>query len=254
MRRQRKILQYTASAESNIRYDKRCATGWIILLLLTVPAGCQFYGPAAPKANYYYLNPSKDLSAIGRVAIIEPDNDSSYPQISGDVTRALFQALQKKQLFGLTVIRQSNPAWRSVRLGDAFDSQTPKNALGIPTAFTLEQLVAMRKKLNCDAALLGTITGYQPYPHMALGLRLKLVDLADGQLLWALEQVWDGADNTTELRIEEFYRSRGRSDSEALERQLAVVSPLKFVKFVSYEVAETLQSERKCPKISFFVQ
>jgi len=201
----------------------------LLLLLPVLISGCSIYRIPVSAADYYYLNPDKDLSAIGRVAIVELDNGSGYPPISIDVTEALFQALQKKQVFGLSIVRQSDPLWRSLQ----FD---------IDSAYTLEQLFAIRKtlKLKCDAVLIGTITGYQPYPHMAMGLRLKLVDLRDGQLLWALEQVWDTADRTTEYRIRHYYRGQMRSGAAPLNEQLISVSSLKFFKFVAYEVAETL--------------
>ena len=157
----------------------------IFLLLPVLLSSC-----AAPKptANYYYLNPNRDLSAIGRTALVEFANDSAYPQISGDISQALFKALQKKQVFGLTFIRQNDLAWRKLQLD-------------MSSAYTLEQLSAMRKTLNCDAVLIGTVTEYEPYPHLTIGLRLKLMDLADGQLLWALEQIWDATDKTTQDRV-----------------------------------------------------
>jgi len=207
-------------------------TRTILLLFLLLPvliSGCSIYRVPVLAPDYYYLNPDKDLSAIGRVAIIELDNDSSYPKISIDVTEALFQALQKKQVFGLNIVRQSDPLWRSLQ----FD---------IGSTYNLEQLFAIHKTLEskCDAVLIGTITGYRPYPHMALGLRLKLVDLRDGQLLWALEQIWDCADKATEYRIKNYFMSQMRSVSAPLNEELITVSSLRFIKFVAYEVAETL--------------
>jgi len=197
-----------------------------------------------PVADYYYLNHYKDLSIVGRVAIVELDNDSSYPQISPDVTEALFQALQKKQVFGLTVVRQSDPAWRGLQFNLDPASRTQSGALEAPSTYTLDQLLAIHKTLRCDAVLVGTITKYHPYPHMAIGLRLKLVDLKDAQLLWALEQVWDSADKTTEYGIRNYFNSQVRLGIAPLREQLMVVSSIEFVKFVAYEVAETLQPER----------
>ena len=206
------------------------------LLLLLLPfllLGCQLYTTDVPAADYYYLNPTKDLSAIGRVAIVELDNDSSYPAIRTDVTEALFQALQKKQVFGLTLVRQSDPAWRSLQLD-------------MNSTYTLDQLFAIRKALKCDAVLTGTITEYNPYyPHMAIGLRLKLMDLRDGQLVWALEQIWDSADKTTEYRIKDYSHSQMRSGFAPFHEELVVVSSLKFIKFVTYEVAETLRTKKR---------
>ena len=220
-------------------YDSRLT----ILLLLPVllsGSGCQYYTVAAPMAEYYYLNPNKDLSTVGRTALVELENNSSYPQISADVTESLFQALQKKQLFGLAVVHRSDPAWRSLQLGLNSVSQSQSTAAAGSSAYTLDQLVAIHKTLKCDAILLGTITQFSPYPHMAIGLRLKLKDLRDGQLLWAFEQIWDTADKTTELRIKSYFQYQIRSGFEPLREQLVAVSPIEFIKFVTYEVAETL--------------
>lgn len=211
-----------------------------MLLLPALPLGCQLYRTDIPAANYYYLNPDKDLSAIGRVAIVELDNNSSYPAIRADVTETLFQALQKKQLFGLTLVRQSDPAWRSLQLD-------------MNPTYTLDQLLATHKTLKCDAILTGTITEYHPYPHLAIGLRLKLVDLTDGQLVWALEQIWDTADKTTQYRIKDYFHSQMRSGFAPLHEEVVAVSSLKFIKFVAYEVAVTLASKRRVRKHTVFV-
>jgi len=214
---------------------RRQRTEFILLLsvicLLVLLSGCQLHTASAPKVRRladYYLNPDKDLSTVGRVAIVELGNDSAFPQISACLTEALFLALQKKQIFGLTMVRQDEFTWRSLQLD-------------LNSTYSLEQLLAIRKTLKCDAVLVGTITQYKPYPHMAVGLRLRLLDLKDGQLLWALEQVWDSADKTTECRIKDYLQSQMRSGPTPLREQLIVVSPLSFIKFVAYEVAETLQ-------------
>jgi len=235
MNRPATVLSYllTRNSSSGARYSRqrlrvasRKSWGVILLLLAVLLSGCQTHSASAPLSDYYYLNPNNKLSTIGRVAIVELDNDSSYPQISTDVTQALYQALQKRQVFGLTIVRQNNPSWRSLQLDR-------------DSTYNLEKLVAIREALRCDGVLLGTVTEYRPYPHMAVGLRLKLLDLRDGQLVWALEQVWDSADKTTEKRIKSYFKSEKRSGFAPLHEKLAAVSPLEFIKFVNYEVAGT---------------
>ena len=198
------------------------------VLLLMFAAGCNNHAVSNPAMSHYYLNPDKNLSEIGRVAIVEFDNNSSYPQISSDVTEAIFRALQKKQVFGLAIVRQNDPAWRSLQLGP-------------DTTYTLNQLLAIRKTLNCDAVLIGNITEFNPYPPMTIGLRLKLVDLKDGELVWGLEQVWDIADKTTENRIKNYFKTQMNSDFIPLREQVIAVSPLKFFRFVAHEAAETFR-------------
>lgn len=198
-----------------------------ILLLSVLVPGCMIGNNNAPGTDHYYLTPQNNLSTVGKIAIVELYNHSHYPQIAVDTTEALFPALQKKQISSLTVVRQDDSAWRSLGL----DSDGP---------YTITQLAAINEALRCDAVLVGTVTQYQPYPHMILGLRLKLVDLRSGQLIWALEQIWDTADQTTEDRIREYFRRQMRSGYGPLREELVSISTIKFIRFVAYEVSETL--------------
>lgn len=200
----------------------------LLLPQLILLSGCVHYTIYESAPNSYYSNPAKDLNRIGRVALIELENNSSVHQISPNVTDSLFLEIQKKQIFGLTMVGHDDGVWRSLQLD-------------IDTNYTFEELAQMRKVLKCDAILTGTITGFEPYPHMAIGLRLKLIDLTDGQLIWALEQVWDTTDKTVKNRIESYYNPRRLIfDDENLSGQLGSVSSMKFFKFVSYEITETL--------------
>ena len=202
-----------------------------LLLLPVILSGCSIQRASNQDMDYYYLDTNKDLSTIGRVVIVELHNTSNYPQVETNITKLLFQALQKKQLFGLTVVYQDEPAWHSLQLN-------------LNSSYTLGQYSDIRKTLKCDAVLLGTITEYQPYPHMIIGLRLKLIDLRDGQLLWALEQIWDSSDKKTENRIKSYLKTQTRAGSKSLNEQLMLFSSRKFTKFLVYEVAETLQHKR----------
>jgi hypothetical protein len=223
----RKLSFLTRYSRRSLRVVSRKSWVRVFLLLAVLLSGCRTRSASAPVSDYFYLNPSRKLTDVGRVAIIELDNDSSYPQISNDITGSLYQALQKRQVFGLTVVRQNDPPWRSLQLER-------------DSSFTLEQILAIREALKCDGILLGTVTEFRPYPHMAVGLRLKLLDLRDGQLLWALEQIWDSADKTIEKRIKNYFKSEKRSGFAPLHEEMAAVSPLEFIKFVNYEVAGTL--------------
>lgn len=209
--------------------------GFGLLLMLTaqlcLASGCGSSRNGSGMNNSYYINPYKDLSTLGRVALVELDDKSGYPTISGDVTKALFVALQKKQIFGVTIVSHDDPEWRGLQ--ENLDSLQ-----------ALQKLLTMRETLKCNGLLVGTITEYEPYPRMAIGLRLKLLDLTDGQLLWGFEQVWDTADRNIEKRIRAYFRDELRSGVASLREELVVVSSLKFGKFVAYEVAETLDRKQ----------
>jgi len=198
-----------------------------LILLPMLFAGCNGYTRSEQPANHYYLNPNKNLHTIGTVALVELENKSAYPQIDEQVTESLFQAIQKKQIFSLSIIRRDNPAWHSLQLDN-------------DTEYTLKQLFEIRKTLGYDAILTGTITRYQPYPHMTIGLKLRLLDLSDGQLVWAFEQVWDSSDKTTNYHIKQYIKKQLDTDSASLEQELITVSSISFAKFAAYQVAGTL--------------
>lgn len=195
--------------------------------ILLIFSACSLHQAPTPPGNYFYLNPDIDLTEIGKVVLVQLDNKSNYPQISTDATRSLFEELQKKQIFSLRVIPDSDPAWRGLQLN-------------LDSAYTLEQLADAKKTLRCNAVLVGTITEYQPYPHMVIGLRLKMISLDDGRLIWAFEQVWDTTDKKTDYRIKKYLADKIQPVSAGMDERLVTVSSIKFLKFVAHEVALTL--------------
>ncbi len=201
------------------------------LLFFTLFCGCASPRETGLAANSYYLDPYRDLRKLGRVALVELDNTSRYPEISADMTDALFLAVQKRQVFGLTVVNQNDQDWRSLQ--ENLDSLQ-----------ALRQLVTMRDTLKCNGLLVGTVTEYQPYPHMLIGLRLKLLDLTDGRLLWGLEQVWDCADRSVQQRIKTYFREQLKSGLAPLGEELVAISSLNFARYVAYEVAQTLERQK----------
>ena len=204
-------------------YLGKVRTALVLCLILTLAGCAQHESSASSPAR----DGSKKLSTIKTVCMVELKNKTSYPQISGDITESLYQSIQKKQVFTLSLLKQTDPAFNTLDVKP-------------DSAYTLEQLMAARKLLGTDALLIGTVTGYSPYPHMTIGLQMKLVDLRTGQVLWAIQQVWDSSDKTIQERIKKYFDRQLRSDFSTIGDHLATLSPINFVKFITYEVTETL--------------
>jgi len=204
-----------------------CLSGALLLGLL---CGCAS-GPKDPMADSYYLNLHKEPRMLGRVALVELDNMSTYPEISRDATEALFLELQRKQLFSLVRVGRDDPPWATLQ--ENLDS---------PQA--LQTLLAVRGRLKCDGLLVGTVTEYRPYPRLVLGLRLKLLDLTDGRLLWGIEQVWDSSDRSMQKRIQAYFKRPLGLGPVPLREQVVVMSPREFVRFAAYEAAQTLEPKK----------
>jgi hypothetical protein len=167
------------------------------------------------------------MADISSICLVEPHNNTTYPQISGQVTECLYQAIQKKHLFNLSVLRQTDHGWKNLPI--------------LPdSVYTFEQLSASRKMLGVDAVIVGAVTSYSPYPNMAIGIKLRMLDLRDARIRWTIDHVWDTADKTTESQLKKYFDKQLRSDYSPLNEHLAVLSSLNFLKFVTYDIAETL--------------
>ena len=142
------------------------------------------------------------------------------------LTRAVTESLQKKHLFTVQAFERSDPAWQKLDLESV-------------SSYSMEELLVIRKQLRADAVLYGSITRYHPYPHLMVGLHLKMVDLRSGKLLWAIEQIWDSTDKLVERRMKKFYKEHMPSSYEPMNWELLTTSPRAFNKFVVYEIAET---------------
>lgn len=191
--------------------------------------GCAYHEPVTlPGPRPHYANPAKNLRGIARIVVVEPANLSAHPKVSIEFTNGLSRALERKNLFGqITVYRQ-----------DADFARYQLDCDRCPPRVLRE----VRKAYGCDAILTGTIRDYQTYPRLAMSVSLRLVDLADGELIWAMEQVWDSTDKAIEERMRGFFATEMREGYDPLNWKLGLISPNVFNKFVCYEIAETLGS------------
>lgn len=197
------------------------------ILACLVASGCASRAPKDPLAQYYYRGPELNVRQIGPTVILELANSTEFSRISEDATDALYQAMQHGGLTSLTRVPARDPHWKELGLENL-------------EQYSLEQLSAIRKTYNCSAVLHGSITRFSPYPHLSVGLRLRLIDLKSGLTHWALEYIWDTADEATLRRLDAFYTQKNMFGRTESKDRLGSVSSIKFLKFVAHETSLTL--------------
>ncbi|HML74737.1 MAG TPA: hypothetical protein PKB02_09605 [Anaerohalosphaeraceae bacterium] len=187
---------------------------------------------AVPPSGHFYLDKTADFSSVGRVAILELENQSvSQAELSKVLTQELSDGIGKKHLFSIQSVYQADNEWQSLELNRI-------------KTFSIQDWAAVRKQLKVDALIFGTVTRYRSYPQFLVALNIKMIDLRDGKLLWAIEDVWDSTDKNTELRIKEFYETQMRNGYQPMEWQVVLNSPKAFHKYVIYEVTRTLPENK----------
>lgn len=179
-----------------------------------------------PMEGAYYIDPDADLRDIGNAAMVTFENRTAYPELAKEVTDLIYLGLQKRQRFGLRIVDAQDPSIASldIRPNMPVDPQT---------------CAKVYKALSCSGLITGQITEYRPFPHLVIGLRLRLVDLRNARVVWAVEQIWDAQDRSVMSRIRDYIAQQKRTTGSMAE-QLTVISSIDFLGFVAYEISRTL--------------
>jgi hypothetical protein len=168
-----------------------------------------------------------ELSRLGRVVLVNLQDEAAQPEIAAQMTDALYRALQDRQIFHMETLRPEQPPVPLLRKG----CQGP---------YTLEEVAELRETLQADAVLLGSVTSFQQHPRMQVGLVLRLVDLKNATTPWSVDLVWDTRDKTVQAALERYFKAHVAQEYKPLGWQIGTVSPDVFLKFVAYEVSCTL--------------
>ncbi|MBI5724571.1 MAG: hypothetical protein HZA50_11470 [Planctomycetes bacterium] len=191
-------------------------------------AGFMLAGCSTPQPGpNYYINSPDTLAGIKRVVLIELAQNPFDPPVARQMTDSLFQSIQARRLFHINLLPSNEPVYEQLPVYKT-------------EPFTLEELNMFAQYLDCDAILIGRITRYQTYPKMLVGLYLRMIDVRQGRLVWAIEDVWDTRDKAMEERIKVAFDSNIRTGYEPLQWLLVMRSPMAFQKFVADDVASTV--------------
>ena len=201
----------------------------LLALVIVLNTGCSKFiiTPVEKPQGHFYLDAKVPISSVNRVALLELDNQSSERELPELLAQSLADEIGKKHLFSIRSIERSDPAWNTLNLEDI-------------ETYSYEDLDLIRQDLNIDAIIFGTIERYGSFPRKMMAMKIKMVDVRTGQLIWAVEQVWDSTDKQVELRMKRYYKKELRTGYEPLNWEVLNTSPRAFNKFVSYEVADTL--------------
>lgn len=209
-----------------MRMPRRKAILLMVAGVMLATAGC---GPEAkePASIGHYLHSPESVSRLNRVVFVELGDRGGDERFAETMTDAVSRSIRSRKLFHVDVLRRSEPVVRMLPVDKR-------------VAFTYEELMEIRRLLNCEAVLFGWVDRFSPYPHMEAGVYLRLLDLERGQLVWGVDHVWDTGEKSVERRIRDFYYAAAGGDQEPLEWRLGLVSPRAFGRFVAFEIGRTL--------------
>lgn len=93
---------------------------------------------------------------------------------------------------------------------------------------------------GADAALFSELTAYQAHPPLVTGLRLTLVRLQDGEILWEFNDVFNSGEPLTRNSARRYLRDKSGLDSELDGPGQILNSPRRFAEYALSSAFSTL--------------
>ena len=100
----------------------------------------------------------------------------------------------------------------------------------------------IRESVGCDAVLFAHLTTYHPYPPLALGWRLKLVETDEPRVLWAIDEEFDASRPEVGQAARRYFRENAGGTLNPRDPELELLSPMRFGGYVANAVLATLPS------------
>jgi len=119
--------------------------------------------------------------------------------------------------------------------------KTQFSSTGLLPANLIETL---RQQYAADGVLLTDLTLYEPYRPVAIGLRMKLLDLRSGNIPWAIDTVYNTGDPAVISGARGFQMYR-QTQPYPLDRGLSILrSPTQFSRYAIWQSYQTLPGRR----------
>jgi hypothetical protein len=101
-------------------------------------------------------------------------------------------------------------------------------------------LARLHTATGCDAVLFCRLSQYRPYPPMAVGWDLKLVDVNSHTLLWAVDQVLDAGEPAVARSARGYYDKAIHVPPPKGDPSSVLQSPRLFGQYAAAVAVETI--------------
>lgn len=93
-------------------------------------------------------------------------------------------------------------------------------------------LESIRRQTGCDAVLFGDLTQFSAFPPLSIGLRLSLVEVQTGRIVWSVDEVLDAGNPAVASGARRYFQSALKgSGSTPFDSQSVLDSPTRFGRY-----------------------
>ena len=209
---------------------------FIVSVFSACLAGCAIFGSSTPPPHdeaYAYHVEDKIPANMRRVVMLPLAVESHSHGCEDHITESLTQAIGSHHLFELLPVDESDVADTALKL-------TRKNG-----TYRTGDLITLSRRFGADGILSGTLTQFQAYPQVIIGLRLHLLDCRTGRVPWATDVVLDASSPSIAQDVHNFYDTQMREEDTLWDYEKILLSPRLFGKYAAKRIARTLAHSMK---------
>jgi hypothetical protein len=220
----------------------------LTLLIALVSGGCMsdhFANPrlAAKEAGPEYQPENYHQSTawlprdVRRVAVLPVTtlSDSVIDDLSRDrLEQVLASELTHTELFEVTIVAP-----------EQLRRWTGRTRWSVTDPLPPDFFARIHNQLGCDAVLFAHLTAYRPYPPMAMGWKLNLVDAREPQVWWASDVFYDTGNQLVAHSAIRYERENQSSRLPAADPATILRSPGRFGQYTLAASLGTLQRHEK---------
>lgn len=197
-------------------------------LALVASAACSAIPrPPEPKPVNCYFGDDRDLHSVRRVMVLPFDVSAGVDADTFPIRTTFLQELQKLGAFEI------------VPLPDRAEEDKEIQKSIVRGRLSTDAVVALCKRYQLDAVLMGTITAYRPYKPPHLGLKVQMLSIHSASTVWAADGTWDASETASIDDLQHYSRSYATKEESMHGWELTLISPTRFAAFVAHRIVGT---------------
>lgn len=209
-----------------------------ILALLCMGAGCagsrlsgKVLTPSYEPANVYREEPNLP-AGIRRIALLPLSSSTDGAELAFGLEsmRPVIQgAFASARQFEMVIVSGDELRLLTGRANWSADDRLPADFLD-----------KLREKLAVDAVLFCSLTAYRAYEPLAIGWRIKLVDIDEPRILWAVDELFDARMPEVAAGAVRFAERHPDTGSSLQDSRSILVSARRFGHYAATELVRTM--------------
>ncbi len=205
------------------------------VLASVIGGGCRATLETARRATISVYEPSNYRSSgplsdeLVRVAMLPLYHHQQEGAFLDDLERTFYTELNKTLHFEVVPISR-----------DDLERLFKRRHFASFEALPADILQGVRNHFGADVVCFTDITQYEPYQPMAIGIRSKLVNLRNGEIIWAFDSLFDTGNPHVAVAARRYQHAHLNQAYPLDVSDSILLSPGRFGKYVAHAVYGTL--------------